>query len=83
VGNVIEERVKSTLTCGGGSRCMHFNVQSLLDLRCGAILLKLRSQRHGAEYIHQSSGHRCQILPIQPMEDIGFETGRILDLDVP
>jgi hypothetical protein len=38
---------------------------------------------HGAEYIQQSSGHRCQILPIQPMEDIGFETGRILDLDVP
>jgi hypothetical protein len=35
------------------------------------------------EYIQQSSGHRCQILPIQPMEDTGFETGRILDVDVP
>jgi hypothetical protein len=83
--------VKSTLTCGGlldsrvGERgCMRFNVQSLLDLRCGAILLKLRSQQHhGAEYIQQSSRHRCQILPIGHMEDIGFETGRILDLDVP
>jgi hypothetical protein len=62
---------------------MRFNVQVLLDLRCGAILLKLRSQHHGAEYIQRTSGRRCQIFPIQPMEDIGFETGRILDLDVP
>jgi hypothetical protein len=62
--------VKSTLTCGGSdsrameSGCMRFNFQCLLDPRRGAILLKLRSQHHGPEYIQQSSGHRCQILPI-------------------